>query len=1096
MSTPPVWLRLQGAPQAGRDGEPGHALERKDAAWLAVLALEGSTPRDQLAAWLWPDATRITAAGSLRQRVFRLRRRLKHELVHAAERIVLLPAVQLLADEDGPDLLAGSDYTDCPDFADWLARQRHTRHTRRLDTLTAAAARQEAAGELAAALDTVHRLLALDPLAEHAQRRLMRVHYLRGDRAAALTAFEHFERLLKDELGVRPNAETLQLLAVVESAAPVAAPRRSMVPASLVRPPRLVGRQRELDGLTSAWAAGRIALVMGEAGMGKSRLLAELVTGHAGTSLHVAARPGDAAVPFALLARLLRAVRARCRVHDDAPMQRELARVLPELGLAAGLTPTGDGQRLLLQRAVEWLLREFANAGGQELLVDDLHFADAASLEMLLALLLSDTAPPLRWGLSQRPAEGGPAALALRDALADAQRLHTLPLAPLDVMAMHELVDSLGLPMLDAAALAGPLVRHTGGNPLFALETLKDLVLRGHSGQVLPQPASVEALIERRLRALSPAALSLARVAVVGGVDFGIELAAEVLGCGPLALADPWSELQAAQVLSGATFAHDLVADAVARTLPGEIARHVHGQVAAWLAQRAAEPARVAEHWFAAARWPEAAACFERACQHARRAGRIGDALALHERRLLCWHNAGDDAQSWQSELDAIELLVSTRGPAHAGQTAQRLVDTAPTGPSRAASLAGLALVQMHEMRWAEARDTATEALALADASALPGVQLNASRILAMALAVLGEPAIAVRQLRALRAAVDREGSLRQRYEHHAALAYVLNLLGQPAATAEELREAIRLAQQAGDSAEVMSSLNNLAACEVSTGHLEDAWQHGLQAQGMQEHTGLEAGPHGLILDMNLGIIAAQTGRYNEALVRLERALVNLAPLGPGWVAAAHNHLAALWLVLGQPHRAEATLGTAPDTSHVTVQRRQVILRARLASRRGAVDVQALEAALKHYSALPDTKDNGSLALELSRACSSQRALVLVRQVRREALEAGLSGLALHALMREVDLLVAVDPGHAAALAAELQAHDPAVSATDAYAPERHWVLARAANAVGNEAEGRRQLAAARAWINTAAEAMAPGLRRAFRDHNPVNAAVLQAAGQ
>ena len=75
------WLRLLGQPALGHDHDTAIALERKDAALLALLALGGSGSRSLLAAWLWPDAAPRTAAGSLRQRIFRLRRRLGHPLV-------------------------------------------------------------------------------------------------------------------------------------------------------------------------------------------------------------------------------------------------------------------------------------------------------------------------------------------------------------------------------------------------------------------------------------------------------------------------------------------------------------------------------------------------------------------------------------------------------------------------------------------------------------------------------------------------------------------------------------------------------------------------------------------------------------------------------------------------------------------------------------------------------------------------------------------------------------------------------------------------------------------------------------------------------
>ncbi len=66
------------------------------------------------------------------------------------------------------------------------------------------------------------RLADNDPLAEYAQRQLMHLHYLRGDRAAAINVFERFEQRLKDELGTRPSAETIELLATIERGAATA----------------------------------------------------------------------------------------------------------------------------------------------------------------------------------------------------------------------------------------------------------------------------------------------------------------------------------------------------------------------------------------------------------------------------------------------------------------------------------------------------------------------------------------------------------------------------------------------------------------------------------------------------------------------------------------------------------------------------------------------------------------------------------------------------------------------------------------------------------------------------------------------------------
>src|SRR5205085_12582995 len=152
--------------------------------------------------------------------------------------------------------------------------------------------------------------------------------------------------------------------------------------------------------------------------------------------------------------------------------------VLPELGDAVALT--GEAQRLLLHRAVDTTLAAAARLGLNAVIVDDLHFADDASVELVQSLAQSDAlSSTLSWGFAQRPAEARSAAAALPAALEEARHLESVRLGPLDLAQVAELIESLGLPGMDVPQLAPALLKHTGGNPLFALETLKDMVLAG-----------------------------------------------------------------------------------------------------------------------------------------------------------------------------------------------------------------------------------------------------------------------------------------------------------------------------------------------------------------------------------------------------------------------------------------------------------------------------------------------------------------------------------------------------------------------------------------------------------------------------------------
>jgi hypothetical protein len=341
-----------------------------------------------------------------------------------------------------------------------------------------------------------------------------------------------------------------------------------------------------------------------EAGMGKTRRRLAFEDAHPGAA-RAAGRPGDAGVPFATLARLLRAVLA---LHDGmaarslpVPMRAEIARILPELDATAH-HHAGEGRRLQLQQAVGTLLDNHPTLTG--LLVDELHFADEASLEMLGALI--DVAKPdqprhRRWVLAYRPAEAGTPVRAPHDGLVDQARLMPVAIAPLHEGALAELADSLGLPGVDGRALAPGLTKRTGGNPLFVLETLKQAWVGRTLGDLvaprrLPRPLSVGRLIERHIAQLLPGALALARVASIAGADLSIALAEQVLCAGAMQFADALNGLEAAHVLRGTQFAHDLVFDAVLGSVPQAIARHTHAQVAAWLEQHGGEPARVAAH--------------------------------------------------------------------------------------------------------------------------------------------------------------------------------------------------------------------------------------------------------------------------------------------------------------------------------------------------------------------------------------------------------------------------------------------------------------------------------------------------------------------
>jgi DNA-binding SARP family transcriptional activator len=1090
----PIELDLLGTPQLRAPPGPPLRLERKDAALLACIAIEGGMARDLLAEWLWPGAPRQAANGNLRQRLFRLRKLSGHALVQAGPTLLLAGGVHLLP-ADGEltrqgDLLGCFDYRDCEALDAWVCRQREAGRQQQRERVSAAAARHEAAGELARALELAHWLAHDAPRQEHALRRLMRLHYLRGDPSSAIAAYERFERALKDDTGGRAGAETLELLALVEQACvqPAAAPaRRAVLPPSLLRPPRMVGRARELEALGLAWAAGRDFLVIGEAGIGKTRLLHEFAASRPGAA-GVCARVGDSAVPFALLARLLRTVHERVPL-PPGPLRDEVARVLPELG-AAGVA-AAEGLLAPLQRAIETMLAGAARQGHREWLLDDLQWADAASLQMLQALLAGETLAGVCWGFAKRPAEAGTPAAALRGALEETGRLASVQLLPLNAAQLQELVGSLGVRELDAAELAPRLLKHTGGNPLFVLDTLKDLLLHPAPRHgVLPQPATLGALIQRRLGQLSPAALGLARVAAIAGTDFSIELAETVLRSTALELADAWAELESAQVFHGAAFAHDLVFEAVQRGVPDAVAQRVHGQAARYLQQQpGADPARLAAHWLAAGQPADAAGAFLQAAQRARTAARRDDEATLLEQAERCASTCGDTRRAFEARCLRVEALRVSAGADAALACAAGLPEAAQDERQRLHAWLALAIVQLQRNDGQAAVQAARQAEAVADALGDEAARFNAATLTANACVMLGHIGQAQAELERARGMAAERGEPLARFRFHSMLGFVLKATGATRAAADALGQALAEARGIGEPSQLHMTLMNASMVRLALGQGPAALGLAHEASRLlgvlDKSDGLE-GIDRLNLSMNLMAV----GRYGEAL---EHLLAAPPAALDSWSAHAQTLLAVLWMRLGQPARAKPLVADlhadAPPVMRAT--RRLVALE--YAALQGRVEAQAIDAALGLARTSGDRMTIGRVELMQAQAGGAAAVLQASARLIDETRRVELPVLEMLARTARTEALLATAE-HAAAheLALETRQRLGGLDSAWVYMPQLWLRLARCFEALGQAHDARQCMVPARLWIaDNVLPTLPPVFRASFLQRNAVNRELL-----
>ena len=231
-------------------------------------------------------------------------------------------------------LYAGDLLPGCYD--EWVGPERERLRQRCIGLLERLATVAEHDGDRAGGLRSAERLLQLDPLHEASYRRLMQLHLDAGERARALRVYHACASTLERELDVPPGSETVELyrrLLAQDTEAP--ADRR---PDPVVSEAPLIGRAAPWELLADCWQAARartaLALVTGEAGIGKSRLVSDFprrapVEGRDG---RVAAYQAEGGLPYGPIIDLLRSPAVRPTLTGLEPVwRREIARLLPEL---------------------------------------------------------------------------------------------------------------------------------------------------------------------------------------------------------------------------------------------------------------------------------------------------------------------------------------------------------------------------------------------------------------------------------------------------------------------------------------------------------------------------------------------------------------------------------------------------------------------------------------------------------------------------------------------------------------------------------------------------------------------------------------------
>jgi DNA-binding SARP family transcriptional activator len=490
------------------------------------------------------------------------------------------------------------------DFADqpWAATEVARLNELRLSARELYADVTRRSGHAAEAIPLAEELTQDNPLREEGWRQVALALWLTGRQGEALESLRRHRRILRDELGLDPTRAIADLEAAIlrqrdeqrPAAVPVATSTREL----------FVGRADELErahkAALTARTTGRVLLISGEEGIGKTRLLDRIrqeLAADGWTVLSGRCPEYEGAPPAWAWSEALRQLAAR-RNPPAPPAVMPL--LLDDPAVASGENP--DAGRFYLHRAVSAWLASAAGQAPLAIALDDVHAADAETLTLIERVAERLAGRPSLIIATFRPAEGGDRLTAMTARAARLGAEH-IALGGLTMAEVADLVAAVAGEAADDRTVAA-LAQRTGGNPFYVGESARLLLTEGASAAVTAVPHGVRDVLRRRLRATSDGTRAVLQAASVLGGDIDTEtLAAAVdddlagqiepaLATGLLVLAAP----------GRVRFRHSLVRDVIYGDLPLLCRSQLHARVAAVLERvRPEDHAALAHHYTRAA---------------------------------------------------------------------------------------------------------------------------------------------------------------------------------------------------------------------------------------------------------------------------------------------------------------------------------------------------------------------------------------------------------------------------------------------------------------------------------------------------------------
>ena len=833
------------------------------------------------------------------------------------------------------DFLAGFSLRDSPSFDDWQFLQADILRRELASALERLVHCHTALGEFDIAITYARRWLSLDRLHEPAHRQLMLLYAWHGQRTASLHQYRECVQVLDQELGVDPLEATTRLYREIKENRVPPPPEKLPKPAlaredrkpyseTTAMPSRnsslsssssttkipvanaeypLVGRSAEQSALFEAYSSinggGRIIILEGEAGIGKTRLAEEFldsVQERGAVVLATRCYEGETHLAYGPVIALLRSAIAQkgdLNHLDELPVawRSEVSRLLPEIAIQQPEVPvpppldSPGAQSRFFEGLYQVLLSLCRRPGSTPgvILFDDVHWADSASLELLSYIVRRLREQPICLVFTWRGKQ------AMRDArlhqvLNEAQRsgkVTIITLTRLDQASVRELVRSVLVNGTElTAGLVDRLYGETEGLPFFLLEYLnamaKGQLATGDGDVDWSLPGGVRDLLQSRLSGVSEIGWQLLNTAAVIGRSFDYDTLREASGRSEEetvsaleALIDQGLVEEVQQSASDYALTYDFSHEKLRALVYEETSlarrRLLHRRIADVLAGHARSPRKVdalagqiAHHYQSAGNEPQAAEYFRLAGEYARSLYANAEALAHFRVALALGHP--DTAALHEAIGDLSTLLGEYASALKSYETAAALCDAE-----------ALARVE-HKLGTVYERRGAWE---------------QAESHYEAALRVLGEA-----------------GSVNERAKLYADWSLTAYRQGQIGKALELARQALNLAETAHDTLALAQVHNILGILASKQGDLEEARRHLEESLRLAEDLH-EPGIYAAALN-NLAQACNAEGEIDRAIALTEKALALSHSQGDRpHEAALHSKMADL---LHAQDRSEAAM--------------------------------------------------------------------------------------------------------------------------------------------------------------------------------------------